>query len=133
MLAKIKPCRASIGGGGGISQMARVVGKTKSPHLCCVPTVFRTWYQPGGRRYLGVLQASPSGGACSPAPLTAPVALMRLKLPPGITDSVGTFLCTPRGRATSSPSLAGQLLVEERGQLPQPCAHVLLLPFPVLP
>jgi len=32
--------------------------ETKTPHLCRVPTVFRTWYAPGGRQN-GGLQASP--------------------------------------------------------------------------
>src|SRR5215471_17331720 len=52
---------------------------------------------------------------------------MRLKLPPGITDSVGTLLCTPRGRVASSATLARQFAIEESGQLAQTGTDVLLL------
>src|ERR1043165_7767406 len=39
----------SIGGGASASQIERADFGAMRPHLCRVPTVFRTWYAPGGR------------------------------------------------------------------------------------
>src|SRR4029077_15952673 len=68
------------------------------PHLCRVPTVFRTWYAPGGRRNVRA-SGFPFKRGLHTALGTAPVFDTRLKLSPGITYSAGTFSCVP----TESP------------------------------
>src|SRR5262245_46638190 len=77
-------------------------------HLCRVPTVFRTWWSPGGWRDLEGFRLPLLGGSCSLPSPTAPVSFMRLRLAPCITNRVGTIMCTvsPAGQSSLAESEA---------------------------
>src|SRR5438034_10838430 len=89
----------SIGGRASESQIRKEI---ISPPLPCADGVSNLVYTRWAPEYWG-LKASPSRGACTSPPVTAPDLYPRLKLSPGITNSVGTLLVYPRPAQASSP------------------------------